>query len=42
MNIKDLIEAVNFQVSVKPQDDFMREVAEGLEKQRLKGWMNAL
>lgn len=32
MNIKDLIEAVKFQVSVKPQDDFMREVAEGLEK----------
>lgn len=31
MNIKDLIEAVKFQVSVKPQDDFMREVAEGLE-----------
>ena len=32
MNIKNLIEAVKFQVSVKPQDDFMREVAEGLEK----------
>lgn len=32
MNIKNLIEAVRFQVSVKPQDDFMREVAEGLEK----------
>ena len=32
MNIKDLIEAVKFQVSVKPHDEFMREVAEGLEK----------
>lgn len=32
MNTKNLIEAVKFQVSVKPQDDFMREVAEGLEK----------
>ncbi len=31
MNTKNLIEAVKFQVSVKPQDDFMREVAEGLE-----------
>ena len=31
MNIKDLIEAVKFQVSVKPQDEFMKEVAEGLE-----------
>lgn len=31
MNIKDLIEAVRFQVSVKPQDEFMAEVAEGLE-----------
>ena len=32
MKTKNLIEAVKFQVSVKPQDDFMREVAEGLEK----------
>ena len=32
MKIKDLIEAVKFQVSVKPQDDFMRELAEGLEQ----------
>lgn len=32
MRIKDLIEAVKFQVSVKPQDEFMAEVAEGLEK----------
>jgi myo-inositol-hexaphosphate 3-phosphohydrolase len=32
MNIKDLIEAVKFKVSVKPQDEFMKEVAEGIEK----------
>ena len=31
MNIKDLIEAVKFQVSVKPQDELLKEVAEGLE-----------
>ncbi len=31
MKTKDLIEAVKFQVSVKPQDEFMAEIAEGLE-----------
>ncbi len=31
MNTKDLIEAAKFQASVKPQDEFMREVAERLE-----------
>lgn len=31
MNTKDLIEAAKFQVSVKPQDEFMAEVAERLE-----------